>query len=165
MQADIKDFLSGRGIEWEEADDLAEVAGDVDVLYQTRIQKERFQVSTWIFLPSTENSHDSIAILDGNHTQVSLLSITGMAMCDMIPSSCSVAATLLTLQDRPQEYEQARGKYIIDNETMKVLSKDAIIMHPLPRVDEVIPYNMHTHTRPYPIVGHQKELVPDCACP
>ncbi len=45
MQADIKDFLTGRGIEWEEADDLAAVAGDVDVLYQTRIQKERFQVS------------------------------------------------------------------------------------------------------------------------
>ena len=43
MQADIKDFLTGRGIEWEEADDLAAVAGDVDVLYQTRIQKERFQ--------------------------------------------------------------------------------------------------------------------------
>ena len=45
MQADIKDFLTGRGIEWEEVDDLAKVAGDVDVLYQTRIQKERFQVS------------------------------------------------------------------------------------------------------------------------
>ena len=45
MQADIKEFLTGRGIEWEEVDDLAEVAGDVDVLYQTRIQKERFQVS------------------------------------------------------------------------------------------------------------------------
>jgi aspartate carbamoyltransferase catalytic subunit len=41
------------------------------------------------------------------------------------------------MQDRPDEYEQARGKYIIDNETMKILSKDAIIMHPLPRVDEV----------------------------
>ncbi len=44
MQADIKEFLTGRGIEWEEVDDLAKVAGDVDVLYQTRIQKERFQV-------------------------------------------------------------------------------------------------------------------------
>ena len=41
------------------------------------------------------------------------------------------------LQDRPQEYEQARGKYIIDNNTMQILSKDAVIMHPLPRVDEV----------------------------
>ena len=45
MQADIKEFLTGRGIDWEEVDELAKVAGDVDVLYQTRIQKERFQVS------------------------------------------------------------------------------------------------------------------------
>ena len=61
MQADIKDFLSGRGIEWEEADDLAEVAGDVDVLYQTRIQKERFQVTCWIPLPCTQ-----LSILNGH---------------------------------------------------------------------------------------------------
>ena len=40
-------------------------------------------------------------------------------------------------QDRPQDYEQARGRYIIDAETMKCLPKDAIVMHPLPRVDEV----------------------------
>ncbi len=44
MQEDIKEFLTGRNVEWEEVDDLAQVAGDVDVLYQTRIQKERFQV-------------------------------------------------------------------------------------------------------------------------
>lgn len=31
-------------MDWEEADDLAAVAAEVDVLYQTRIQKERFQV-------------------------------------------------------------------------------------------------------------------------
>ena len=46
MQADIKEFLDGRGVEWEEVDDLAAVAGDADVLYQTRIQKERFQVGS-----------------------------------------------------------------------------------------------------------------------
>jgi aspartate carbamoyltransferase catalytic subunit len=44
VQADIKEFLTSRNMEWEEVDDLAQVAGDVDVLYQTRIQKERFQV-------------------------------------------------------------------------------------------------------------------------
>ena len=31
-------------MDWEETDDLAAVAAEVDVLYQTRIQKERFQV-------------------------------------------------------------------------------------------------------------------------
>lgn len=29
------------------------------------------------------------------------------------------------------------GKYIIDNEIMKLMKKDAVVMHPLPRVDEV----------------------------
>ena len=46
IQADIKEFLDGRGVQWEEVDDLAAVAGDADVLYQTRIQKERFQVGS-----------------------------------------------------------------------------------------------------------------------
>lgn len=32
-------------VQYEDVDDLAAVAADVDILYQTRIQKERFQVS------------------------------------------------------------------------------------------------------------------------
>jgi aspartate carbamoyltransferase catalytic subunit len=35
-------MLTSRGVDWQEATDLREVAADVDVLYQTRIQKERF---------------------------------------------------------------------------------------------------------------------------
>ncbi len=41
--------------------------------------------------------------------------------------------------DRPHEYEQAHGKYVIDQSVMDCLRDDAIIMHPLPRVDEVDP--------------------------
>ncbi|KAL6763929.1 aspartate carbamoyltransferase [Haematococcus lacustris] len=81
MKEDIKTFLTQRGVAWKEVEDLAEVAAEVDVLYQTRIQKERF---------------------------------TNM-----------------------QEYAQARGKYIIDAELMKKMKKHAVIMHPLPRVDEI----------------------------
>lgn len=84
MKDDIKDFLCSKGVEWEEVSDLRAVASDVDVLYQTRIQKERFQ-------------------------------------------------------DRPEDYEQAKGKYIIDSELMKQVKKDAVVMHPLPRVDEITP--------------------------
>ena len=43
MKDDIKAHLTEAGVDWEEADDLRAVAADVDVLYQTRIQKERFQ--------------------------------------------------------------------------------------------------------------------------
>ena len=34
--------VCSKGVQWKEVDDLAAVAADVDVLYQTRIQKERF---------------------------------------------------------------------------------------------------------------------------
>lgn len=74
--------MACRGVEWQEAESLQEVAADVDVLYQTRIQKERFQ-------------------------------------------------------DRPEDYEKARGKYIINADIMKILPKKSVVMHPLPRVDEV----------------------------
>lgn len=55
----------------------------------------------------------------------------------MLPIPPPPRGVLLVLQDRPEDYEQARGKYIIDRETLKIMRKDAIIMHPLPRVDEV----------------------------
>ncbi|CAI7807032.1 unnamed protein product, partial [Closterium sp. NIES-53] len=79
---DIKEYLTARGVEWEESADLMDVAAQCDVVYQTRIQKERFG-------------------------------------------------------GRMDEYEAARGKYIVDRRVMNALGKDAIVMHPLPRLDEI----------------------------
>jgi len=79
---DIKDYLNSKGVEWEESSDLLEVASKCDVIYQTRIQKERFG-------------------------------------------------------ERIDLYEAARGKYIVDKKVLHVLPKHAVIMHPLPRLDEV----------------------------
>src|SRR2546423_1145182 len=42
MRSDVLDVLSSRGVAYQEVDDLASIAGEVDVLYQTRVQKERF---------------------------------------------------------------------------------------------------------------------------
>lgn len=81
MNDDIKNFLTSKGVSWREVSDLREVAAEVDVLYQTRIQKERFE--------------------------------------DM------------------ETYAQARGKYIIDRDVMSRLQQHAVVMHPLPRVDEI----------------------------
>jgi len=81
MKDDIKEFLTSVGVQWEEATDLREVAASVDVLYQTRIQRERF--------------------VD------------------------------------PAAYEQARGKYIINADLMKLVPQHGVVMHPLPRVDEI----------------------------
>lgn len=39
---EVKRYMDDKGIRYEETDDLDSVAGTVDVLYQTRIQKERF---------------------------------------------------------------------------------------------------------------------------
>lgn len=84
MKDDIKEHLEENGVAFEEEDDLMKVMSEVDVVYQTRIQRERFG-------------------------------------------------------DRIKDYEKARGKYIIDKKTMSSLSDDAIVMHPLPRVDEIDP--------------------------
>ncbi|KAJ0733922.1 putative aspartate carbamoyltransferase [Helianthus annuus] len=42
MKEDIKQYLTLNGVDWEESADLKEVASKCDVVYQTRIQKERF---------------------------------------------------------------------------------------------------------------------------
>lgn len=82
---DIKEYLTSQGVEWEESSDLLDVASRCDVIYQTRIQKERFG-------------------------------------------------------ERIDHYEAARGKYIVDKKVLGVLPKHAVIMHPLPRLDEVSSY-------------------------
>lgn len=84
MKDDIKAYLAEHGVAFVEEEDLMKVMADVDVVYQTRIQRERFG-------------------------------------------------------DRIADYEAVRGKYIIDSAAMSMLSDDAIVMHPLPRVDEIDP--------------------------
>lgn len=83
MGDDIKSSLDSAGIAWREEPDLARAMNEVDVVYQTRIQKERFAT--------------------------------------------------------PEEYTSARGIYIITPENMANMKPRSIIMHPLPRVDEISP--------------------------
>lgn len=82
MKDDIKDYLTSKGVDWEESSDLVEVASECDVVYQTRIQKERFG-------------------------------------------------------ERLDLYEKARGKYIVNQNILKVMQRHAVVMHPLPRLDEI----------------------------
>ncbi|HID93588.1 MAG TPA: aspartate carbamoyltransferase [bacterium (Candidatus Stahlbacteria)] len=84
MHDDIKEYLAEHNTFFAEEEDLREVVPKVDVIYQTRIQKERFG-------------------------------------------------------ERTEDYEKAKGKYIIDKNILKIMKKDAIIMHPLPRLDELKP--------------------------
>ncbi len=84
MKDDIKEYLQRHQVLFEEVDDLHEVGKQADVVYQTRIQKERFG-------------------------------------------------------ERTGAYEQARGKYIVDRSVMDCMQQHAVVMHPLPRVDEIDP--------------------------
>lgn len=83
MRQDIKDHLDEHHVPWAETPDLDAVLPQVDVVYQTRIQKERFEDDA--------------------------------------------------------SYLEVKGVYRIDTETMSRLRKNAIVMHPLPRVDEIAP--------------------------
>ena len=81
MEDDIKDFLDRMSIPWTEEESLEKVLPQVDCVYLTRVQKERFQ--------------------------------------------------------DPADYQKAAGKYVLDLEKAQRMKKGAIIMHPLPRVNEL----------------------------
>lgn len=83
MRPDILALMADRGVPYRVTDSLLDTAGDVDVLYQTRVQKERFE--------------------------------------------------------DPSEFDRARGDTRIDLRIMDALPVRAIVMHPLPRVDEIDP--------------------------
>ncbi len=78
---DIKAYFDRHKVDYYESEDLFENLGKFDVLYQTRVQKERFTT--------------------------------------------------------PKEYQKYKGVYKIDLSLVERLKKKAIIMHPLPRVDEI----------------------------
>ncbi|MBN2111609.1 aspartate carbamoyltransferase [Candidatus Woesearchaeota archaeon] len=83
MPSDLLEELGERGTKYTETDDLNKVSRYLDVLYATRIQKERFA--------------------------------------------------------DPIEYERVKHSYVIGPSLLRKTKKDIIIMHPLPRVNEISP--------------------------
>jgi aspartate carbamoyltransferase catalytic subunit len=79
---DIKEYLDRHNVSYTETEDLESVVKLVDVLYQTRIQKERFK--------------------------------------------------------RTSDYKKFKGCYRIDSRIESMMRPKSIIMHPLPRVDELL---------------------------
>jgi len=82
VKDDIKEYLNRHNTAFTELEDLEKVISEIDVLYQTRIQKERFK--------------------------------------------------------EEKEYLKYKGCYQIDNKLINKMKKNAILMHPLPRVDEIL---------------------------
>lgn len=82
MKDDILTHLKEHNVVFSEETELDRVLPEVDVVYQTRVQKERFG-------------------------------------------------------DRIADYERCRGVYVIDPSSLRLLGPRTIIMHPLPRLDEI----------------------------
>ncbi|MBP3366583.1 MAG: aspartate carbamoyltransferase [Treponema sp.] len=78
-----EDLLKPAGVAFTEAERLESVIGDLDILYMTRVQKERFF--------------------------------------------------------NEQDYIRLKDSYILDKEKMKLAKQDMIVLHPLPRVNEIAP--------------------------
>ncbi|MDR0857720.1 MAG: aspartate carbamoyltransferase [Oscillospiraceae bacterium] len=78
---DVLEFMDSRGLKYSQTRDLEAAIPDLDIIYMTRIQKERFAV--------------------------------------------------------PELYDKLKGSYILTAETLRRAKPDALIMHPLPRVDEI----------------------------
>lgn len=83
MGTDVLSMLDARGVPYTLTENLGDVIREIDVLYQTRIQRERFE--------------------------------------------------------NPSDYHTARGATRVDTALMRSLRENAIVMHPLPRVDEIAP--------------------------
>jgi len=75
------DYLESKGIKYHELEDFTEVGNELDVLYCTRIQRERFA--------------------------------------------------------DPVEYQKVANSYEISRDNIESLAKNTIILHPLPRVNEI----------------------------
>ena len=76
-----EEFIKNNNIEYKKVDKIEDVISELDILYMTRIQKERFF--------------------------------------------------------NEEEYLRLKDSYILDAEKMKLAKDDMIVMHPLPRVNEI----------------------------
>ena len=88
-----KDILDPAGVEYTEAERLEDVIGSLDILYMTRVQKERFF--------------------------------------------------------NEQDYVRLKDSYILDRAKMNLARKDMIVLHPLPRVNEIAPEVDSDHRAAY----------------
>ncbi|CAN5637779.1 aspartate carbamoyltransferase [soil metagenome] len=83
MGSDVRDELEEAGVPFRDEPNLADAIAVADVVYQTRIQRERFATD--------------------------------------------------------EEYQESRGVYVIDKDMLERMKPGAILLHPLPRVDEISP--------------------------
>ena len=88
---DIKDYLKKHNIKFREENDLNKILPEVNIVYMTRIQKERMSL---------------------------------------------------------EDYEKAKGKFVINKNNLALIKKESRIMHPLPHVEEIdLPINIEENDK------------------
>ena len=97
MPEEITSHLRENGIDLKETEDLSRAASESDLLYITRIQKERFE-------------------------EIS-------------------------------DYERVKEPYMVDQGFLNRLKKEIVILHPLPRIDEI-----STEVDPYPGAAYFRQV-------
>lgn len=80
INGDIKEYLKKHNVVFKEEGNLNKILPEIDIVYMTRIQKERIDL---------------------------------------------------------EDYEKAKGKFVINQNNLELIKKDSRIMHPLPHVEEI----------------------------
>ena len=92
-----------------------------------------FDVSLNFVSPASLAFPDDLQVLIKNKVFVST------SLDDVLPESDVIYATRIQKEriDNPAKYEQIGDSYHVTKETLSKMKQDAIVMHPLPRVDEI----------------------------
>jgi len=69
MKSDIKNYMDKYGLAWNETDNLEFILPRLDIIYQTRVQKERFNKNTTLYDQALEAT-DKLAITDESLKQM-----------------------------------------------------------------------------------------------
>jgi aspartate carbamoyltransferase len=126
MPNEYVEFARSREMPVEETQDLQEAIRQVDVLYVTRVQRERFVA---------QQLEDLSAAVYG-------------LPFESLDRARKDALTPLAEVNAAQEYMSARDAYVVDPMLLSQARKDMIVMHPLPRVNE-IPEEVDSDERAY----------------
>jgi hypothetical protein len=114
MPAEVTAELAARGCAFSVHESLDEVLADADVLYVTRVQKERFA--------------DPAECVEGGR---------GCVCAGVSVASCRSHA--IALRRLGCRYELLKLRYVVTPETLAAAKPTLTLMHPLPRVGEISP--------------------------
>jgi aspartate carbamoyltransferase catalytic subunit len=115
MPQEYVQFARSRDITITETDDLLNAIPQVDVLYVTRVQKERFV----------------------NQELENLAHRAFGRRFEHLEAKVQEALRPVAELQAAQEYEKAREAYVIDSMVLGLAKREMILLHPLPRVTEI----------------------------